>query len=100
MLAEHPQLAAAMGALLTRARGLLRGPLPPDGPQLFSKPSAPGQLALELPQVARYHQGVWVPFGWVREEAAHLLAGQLVFRDVRKWEGCGVQGCGGVPGWG
>ncbi len=66
VLAEHPPLAAAMGALLARARGLLRGPLPPDGPQLFSKPSAPGQLALELPQVARYHQGGSASYGRVR----------------------------------
>ncbi|KXZ55466.1 hypothetical protein GPECTOR_2g1015 [Gonium pectorale] len=57
VLAQQPQLSAALGVMLSRARGLLAGPLPPDGVGAFSRPSGPGQAAFELPQVARYQPG-------------------------------------------
>ncbi|KAG2489961.1 hypothetical protein HYH03_011591 [Edaphochlamys debaryana] len=57
VLGKHPQLNAALGVMLARARALLRGPLPADGPGAFARPSAAGQFAFELPQVARYQPG-------------------------------------------
>ncbi|GLI68159.1 hypothetical protein VaNZ11_012497 [Volvox africanus] len=57
VLSQHPQLSSALNVMLSRARGLLRGPLPAEGPAAFSRPSQPGQVAFELPQVARYQPG-------------------------------------------
>ncbi|GLC40821.1 hypothetical protein PLESTB_000019100 [Pleodorina starrii] len=57
VLAQQPALSAALHVMLSRARCLLRGPLPPEGPAAFSRPSQPGQAAFELPQVARYQPG-------------------------------------------
>ena len=56
LLKEQPDLDAALEALLARARQLLpEGP--PRGSNQFTKPSAPGQVSFELPQVAHYTQG-------------------------------------------
>lgn len=57
-LKQQPALAAAWEPLLVRARALLKGPVPAAGSAAqFAKPSGVGQLAFELPQVARYQPG-------------------------------------------
>ncbi|KAG2426452.1 hypothetical protein HXX76_011683 [Chlamydomonas incerta] len=59
VLAQHADLSAALGVMLARARGLVQGPLPAAdaGAAAFARPSAPGQISFELPQVARYQPG-------------------------------------------
>ncbi|PNW80149.1 hypothetical protein CHLRE_08g379950v5 [Chlamydomonas reinhardtii] len=59
VLAQHADLSAALNVMLARARGLLQGPLPPAdaGAAAFARPSTPGQISFELPQVARYQPG-------------------------------------------
>ncbi|KAG2452417.1 hypothetical protein HYH02_002660 [Chlamydomonas schloesseri] len=59
VLAQHADLSSALNVMLERARGLLQGQLPPAdaGAAAFARPSAPGQISFELPQVARYQPG-------------------------------------------
>ncbi|GIL52405.1 hypothetical protein Vafri_8289 [Volvox africanus] len=63
VLSQHQQLSSALNVMLSRARGLLRGPLPAEGHAAFSRPSQPGQVAFELPQVARYQPALPDPRG-------------------------------------